>query len=435
MPRSNKKKGAKIPSSAQPFLEPPPSSKYPCPRPDITLDKAMNTLFTKEKELMIGRAVASAKKHGINLRHGRSNPGAGDCAFEAVIYNINDRSDFKERLPMSIDWYRRTWSIDMANRTIHSDFNTLTNEEWLAGWNDMQTAGTYERGIFGDLMLPGIACGTRKYFLKFNTDINSPHDPIYVVDPSSFDVTPDTEIPVVLSYNLSHYESMEPCTALDVQMSIDLVKEYIEGRYRYNRHDLPYLISNQLEREDDKYNNAGRRKIIQNQMKAISNKAYHVGKNNELTSAVLIDDDKADLVDTFVKQCKEHQADTKLESHGNKETQEEKNTFSEEPPCGLNYKLKISHLPTAFKVSGFSPMNSAKSKAENTTKGRKIKISNQAQISKSQVQSINDSNENLCTRKRAKNKIPKEPKINSEEAKQKHEDQTSNQNANSNVLF
>ena len=63
MPRSNKKRGAKIPSSAQPFLEPPPSSKYPCPRPDIPPDKAMHTLFTKEKELMIGRAVASAKKH------------------------------------------------------------------------------------------------------------------------------------------------------------------------------------------------------------------------------------------------------------------------------------------------------------------------------------------------------------------------------------
>ena len=106
MPRSNKKKrSAKSPSSAQPFLEPPPSSKYQCPRPNLIPDKATSNLLTKEKELMIERTVASAKKHGINLRHGRSNPGTGDCAFEAVIYNINDRSDFKERLPMSIDWY------------------------------------------------------------------------------------------------------------------------------------------------------------------------------------------------------------------------------------------------------------------------------------------------------------------------------------------
>ena len=72
---------------------------------------------------------ASAKKHGINIKHGSSNPGTGDCAFEAVIQNINDRPSFKENLPMSIDWYRRTWTTDMANRTIDSDYNILSNQE------------------------------------------------------------------------------------------------------------------------------------------------------------------------------------------------------------------------------------------------------------------------------------------------------------------
>ena len=328
MPRSNKKKrSAKSPSSAQPFLEPPPSSKYQCPRPNILPDKTISNLLTKEKELMIGRTVASAKKHGINLRHGRSNPGTGDCAFEAVIHNINDRSDFKERLPMSIDWYRRTWTTDMANRTIYSDFNTLTNQEWLAGWNDMQTTGTYERGIFGDLMLPGIACGTRKYFLIFNTNLSSPHDPIYVVDPSPFNVIPDTEIPVVLSYNMSHYESMEPCSAVDVQMSIDLVKEYIEGRYRYNKHDLPYLISNQSERAEDKYNNDDRRNIIINKIRATSNQTDLVGDNNHSSSDIFMDiteDGRSNLQETFTKQCKENQPDTDTGSkdEGKTENQE-----------------------------------------------------------------------------------------------------------------
>ena len=144
---------------------------------------------------------ASAKKHGINIKHGSSNPGAGDCAFEAIIQNIKDRSDFQDNLPMSINWYRRTWATDMANRTIYTDYNTLTNEEWLAGWNEMKNPGTYERGIFGDLMLPGIACGVQKYLLIFNTSPNSPHDPIYVVDPRKFDVEPDTDIPIILAYN------------------------------------------------------------------------------------------------------------------------------------------------------------------------------------------------------------------------------------------
>ena len=26
---------------------------------------------------------ASAQRHGINLRHGTTNPGTGDCAFES----------------------------------------------------------------------------------------------------------------------------------------------------------------------------------------------------------------------------------------------------------------------------------------------------------------------------------------------------------------
>ena len=249
MPRSNKKKkNAHLPSSSLPFLEPPPKNLFTQQICSASPDPDISNLLRKEKTMMISRCIQSAKKHGINLKHGSSNPGTGDCAFEAIIQNINDRADFREKFPMSINWYRRTWTTDMANRTIYSDYNTFTNQEWLEGWKEMQTPGTYERGIFGDLMLPGIACGTRKYLLIFNTSLNTPHDPIYVVDPNIFNVNPDTDIPVVLSYNMSHYESMEPCTNVDVQMSKDLVRQYLEGRYRYKRHDLPYLLSNQPER-------------------------------------------------------------------------------------------------------------------------------------------------------------------------------------------
>ena len=107
----------------------------------------------------------------------------------------------------------------------------------------MLEPGTYERGIFGDLMLPGIACGTRKILLIFNTNPNSPHDPIYIINPLDFNVAPDTDIPVVLSYNLSHYESLEPYTHQDIQATINLVKIYNEGQYTYSRNDLPLLIS------------------------------------------------------------------------------------------------------------------------------------------------------------------------------------------------
>ena len=159
MPRSNKNK-----------LSPHQSAP--------SADVAIRHLLGKEKSLMISRAIASGKKHGINMKHGSSNPGTGDCAFESIIQNNNDRSCFQEKYPMNIDWYRRIWVTDMANRTIDSPFNIFTRQKWLDGWKEMQAPGTYERGIFGDLMLPGIACGVRKILLIFNTNVNTPHDPI-----------------------------------------------------------------------------------------------------------------------------------------------------------------------------------------------------------------------------------------------------------------
>jgi len=152
-------------------------------------------------------------------------------------------------MTMSIDWYRRIFVTDMANRTLNSPYNTMTPKEWLSRWSEMLVPGTYERGIFGDLMLPGIACGTRKILLIFNTHHDSPHDPIYVVNPSDFNVKPNTEIPVVLCYNMSHYESLEPCTDEDIQRTVNLVKEYQEGRYIYSRNDIASLTSPINERE------------------------------------------------------------------------------------------------------------------------------------------------------------------------------------------
>ena len=231
MPRSNKKKT---------FLKPLPklSAAHSVPSPNIEI----SDLMSNERNLMISRAITSARNHGIALKPGSPNPGTGDCAFESVIQNNNDRGCFSEKKPMSISYYRRMWVIDMANRTVDTDWNILSRQEWLAGWQDMLIPGTYERGIFGDLMLPGIACGIRKYLLIFNTDPKSPHDPIYVVDPRQFNTEPSTAVPIILGYNQSHYESLHPCTNADILASINLVTEYLENRYRFSKQDLPFLI-------------------------------------------------------------------------------------------------------------------------------------------------------------------------------------------------
>ena len=163
---------------------------------------------------------------------------------------------------MSIDYYRRIFVTDMANRTVDSDFNLLTSQQWHEEWKQMLVPGAYERGIFGDLMLPGIACGVQKILLIFNTNLSTPHDPIYVVDPSQFNVSPDTNIPIILAYNMSHYESMEPLTEQDTQKSIDLVKEYQNGRYRYKKEDLPNLLTIDTTRPNDYTDDANKPKLL-----------------------------------------------------------------------------------------------------------------------------------------------------------------------------
>ena len=103
MPRSNKKKWKFKPSLD---LQ---------PQQDL-MD--LSIILNEEKSQMISRAIASGQKHGINLKHGTSNPGLGDCAFEAIIQNNNDRSCYQQKFQMSANHYRKIWVTDMANRTV-----------------------------------------------------------------------------------------------------------------------------------------------------------------------------------------------------------------------------------------------------------------------------------------------------------------------------
>ena len=79
-------------------------------------DTTITLLLRKETNLMVQRAIGSASKHGIKLKHGTPNPGTGDCAFEAVIQNNNDRSCYTENYVMKVDCYRRIWATDIEKQ-------------------------------------------------------------------------------------------------------------------------------------------------------------------------------------------------------------------------------------------------------------------------------------------------------------------------------
>ena len=71
-----------------------------------------NSNETNTQGVIVQRAIASAKKHNIELKCGRANNAAGNCIHEFVIFNINDRSCFREKLPMSPDVYCLQKNLD-----------------------------------------------------------------------------------------------------------------------------------------------------------------------------------------------------------------------------------------------------------------------------------------------------------------------------------
>ena len=150
------------------------------------------------------RAIASAQKHRIRLEPGRQNHADGNCSYESVIFNINDRDCFKEKLPMNPDFYRRIWNTDMMNQILDrkNPWNPgLTREQIKQGFQKLMETGVYEVSFFGDMMMAGIACGIRNRILIFNTNENIPttgHDPVSVVDPTHYGGKIDNKIPVVV---------------------------------------------------------------------------------------------------------------------------------------------------------------------------------------------------------------------------------------------
>ena len=105
MPRSNKKKGTQ--NSQNAHLIPGHSTKKTNgkqpPETFTASSNAIALLFRREKKTMLDRAIESGRKHGIKLKIGSPNPGTGDCAFEAIIQNNNDRPCFTDKFNMPVN--------------------------------------------------------------------------------------------------------------------------------------------------------------------------------------------------------------------------------------------------------------------------------------------------------------------------------------------
>ena len=196
-----------------------------------------------QSPLIVQRAITSAEKHGIALVQGILNKADGNCAFDAVLNNINHRNCFVNKLSLPSTVYRQVWVTELEMES--SNYPALgagyTKEEKEENWNQLKQSGVYEVDFFGDMVIHAIARGCNKNILIFNTNIEAA-DPIYVIQANHFGGFSNTDIPVVIAYNQVHYESLHPLTDQDTEQTKMLMHSYINGTYQYKKKDIPFLF-------------------------------------------------------------------------------------------------------------------------------------------------------------------------------------------------
>ena len=189
---------------------------------------------------IVERGIENAKSHGINVHHGVANLASGDCALESMIDGISTRKCFEESYDGTPEFWRNKWFTEVESLAFAFYDAGMSRPEWKAEWNHLKISGQYEY-VLGDLMLPAIAHCTKKDVLIFNTSPRA-HAPIFVVEASTLGQRPpNTEIPVLLAYDQSHYESLVPDTEEDIRRTVELKNRFLEGTYTKSVGEIPVL--------------------------------------------------------------------------------------------------------------------------------------------------------------------------------------------------
>ena len=139
-------------------------------------------------EDLVSRAIRSALKHHIRLVPGRPTSTIGNCCFEAVLFNINDRGCF-DNLHLDADAYRQMWINEFQEEVDHNYPDSipanLSPQLRLQQWNKLKHSGCWNVDLFGDMVPNAIARGCRKNLLIFNTS-PAAASPIYVIQAETF---------------------------------------------------------------------------------------------------------------------------------------------------------------------------------------------------------------------------------------------------------
>ena len=189
--------------------------------------------------------VAAHPAHRMIIRHGIPNLGNGNCAPEAANDNYNLRDElasFREHIFPTPNDLREAVVSEMIDNNDAFAFAGYTNHErWLEDLQQLRMSGDWT-SFLADLMMPGIAYTLRKNILVINTKPRElSMEPITLILPDTFGRPANTDIPLLLAYNGSHYEGFLPETKEDVLRSVELVREMKSRTYTVKVSDVQCL--------------------------------------------------------------------------------------------------------------------------------------------------------------------------------------------------
>ena len=170
---------------------------------------------------MVNKAIANAKFHSINLYPGSKVQRHGDCLFESVLDNLIQRDCFEENPTEGPSFLRHLWMTEIENIAFDDWNEGRTKEEWKSAFPLVKQPGIFDVSL-GDLVAPGIAHCIKKNLLIFNTS-HEAFCPVYVVPASIFGGSSDTDVPICLAYNQSHYESLIPFSHEDIEQTVSFI--------------------------------------------------------------------------------------------------------------------------------------------------------------------------------------------------------------------
>ena len=255
--------------------------------------------------------ISNARSHGIDLHHGVENLAMGDCVFECLIDGISTQDSFVEVYNGDPAYWRRKWLTEAQDIAYAFSNAGMEKETWMKEWNLLKEPRQYEHCL-GDLILPAIAHCTQKNILIFNTSTIA-HSPIFVIEASTLDNRPaNTETPVIMAYDQSHYESLVPNTEEDKQKTIELARMFVMGKYTKKIEDIPVLKKKTIK---DSFSYAGvvkRSAINSDKTGPKKNKTEHLqfgsdnqdshSKNNSLEKMTEVDFQNCSIENIFTEE-------------------------------------------------------------------------------------------------------------------------------------